>query len=294
MSMKGIDISNWQNGINLEAVPADFVIMKATEGTNYISPDFDRQYAQAKKAGRYLGVYHYANGGDAKKEADFFLNKVKNCIGEAILVLDWEGQNNPRFGKKDLNWCKTWCDYVYSKTGAKPLVYTSRNFMKNLEGIGDYGLWIAQYANNKFTGYQDTPWNEKAYSCVIRQYSSCGRLPGYRGNLDLNKFYGDSAAWKEYAKSDNKKPSTISGTTLELAVAVMKGKYGVGNARKNALGSRYDEVQSFINHISRASVKTLAQETINGRYGNGETRKTVLGSKYEAVQTEVNKIIKAK
>ena len=74
----------------------------------------------------------------------------------------------------------------------------------------------------------------------------------------------------------------------------MKGKYGVGNARKNALGGRYDEVQSFINHISRASVKTLAQETINGRYGNGETRKTVLGSKYEAVQTEVNKIIKAK
>ena len=39
MTMNGIDVSNWQAGINLAAVPADFVIMKATQGTNYISPD---------------------------------------------------------------------------------------------------------------------------------------------------------------------------------------------------------------------------------------------------------------
>ena len=44
MSLNGIDVSNWQAGINLAAVPADFVIMKATEGTNYVSPDFNRQY----------------------------------------------------------------------------------------------------------------------------------------------------------------------------------------------------------------------------------------------------------
>ena len=29
--MNGIDVSNWQNGINLTAVPADFVIMKEKE-----------------------------------------------------------------------------------------------------------------------------------------------------------------------------------------------------------------------------------------------------------------------
>ena len=32
MTLKGIDISNWQNGINLNAIDADFVIVKATEG----------------------------------------------------------------------------------------------------------------------------------------------------------------------------------------------------------------------------------------------------------------------
>lgn len=36
MTLNGIDISNWQAGINLSAVPADFVIIKATEGTTYV------------------------------------------------------------------------------------------------------------------------------------------------------------------------------------------------------------------------------------------------------------------
>ena len=31
---------------------------------------------------------------------------------------------------------------------------------------------------------------KEAYTCVMRQYSSCGRLNGWAGNLDLNKFYG--------------------------------------------------------------------------------------------------------
>ena len=210
--MKGIDVSNWQKGINLAAVPADFVIMKATEGTGYVSPDCDRQYQQAKAADRCLGVYHYANGKDYKSEADFFLKNVKGYIGEAILCLDWESQGNPVFNTgKDKEWVKNWCDYVYNQTGVKPLVYTSSGYMSLVSGIGDYGLWIAQYANMNPTGYQETPWNEGAYTCAMRQYSSCGRLSGYNGNLDLNKFYGDRTAWEKYAgKGNSSKPESPS------------------------------------------------------------------------------------
>ena len=38
--MNGIDISRYQKGINLAAVPCDFVIIKATQGTSYVSPEF--------------------------------------------------------------------------------------------------------------------------------------------------------------------------------------------------------------------------------------------------------------
>lgn len=199
MSLKGIDVSNWQAGINLEAVPADFVIMKATQGTKYVSPDLNRQYKQAKKAGRLLGVYHFATGGDVKAEANHFINTIKDYIGEAILVIDWESDDNQSFGKNDLNWVKQWCDYVYSKTSVKPMIYIQQSAMSRMKGVGDYGLWVAQYANMNITGYQANPWNEDAYKCAMRQYSCKGRLAGYTGDLDLNKFYGDAKAWKKYA-----------------------------------------------------------------------------------------------
>ena len=297
--MNGIDVSSWQKGIDLSKVPADFVIMKATQGTHYVSPDCNRQYQQAKNAGRCLGVYHYAEGGDYKAEADYFLKNVKGYVGEAILCLDWENTDNPTFSSgKDKAWIKNWCDYVYKQTGVKPLVYLSKAYISYASGIGDYGLWVAQYANMNQTGYQATPWNEGSYSCAIRQYSSAGRLSGYSGNLDLNKFYGDRAAWNKYAgsgnatqpsgNSENQITSNPSGSTLDLAVAVMKGLYGDGETRKSKLGSRYNEVQDFINHISSASASTLASEVKTGKYGNGDTRKTVLGSRYDEVQKNIN------
>ena len=194
MAMNGIDIASYQTGIDLTVVPCDFVIVKATEGTGYVNPDFTRAYAQAKNAGKCLGIYHYANGGDYQKEADYFLDRIGNRIGEAILCLDWEGKSNPAFGSSDFAWCKSWLDYVYQKTGVRPLLYCSQSVAYRFSNIGNYGLWIAQYADMNATGYQDKPWNEGAYTCVIRQYSSCGRLAGYGGNLDLNKFYGDKDA----------------------------------------------------------------------------------------------------
>lgn len=51
MALNGIDISNWQSGINLAVVPCDFVVIKATEGTGYVNPDYERAYRQAKTAG---------------------------------------------------------------------------------------------------------------------------------------------------------------------------------------------------------------------------------------------------
>ena len=48
MSLNSIDVNNGQSGINLAASNADSVNMKVTEGTNHVSPDFNRQYKQDK------------------------------------------------------------------------------------------------------------------------------------------------------------------------------------------------------------------------------------------------------
>ena len=41
--MNGIDISRYQKGIDLSVVPCEFVIVKATQGTSYVSPEFKKQ-----------------------------------------------------------------------------------------------------------------------------------------------------------------------------------------------------------------------------------------------------------
>ena len=114
-------------------------------------------------------------------------------------------------------------------------------------------------------------------------------MPGIAGNVDMNHGY------KDYGNGGDSKPDPAptpspapSGTTLNLAVAVMQGKYGAGQDRKNALGTRYQEVQDFINHITSASPDTLVADVMQGKYGNGETRKTVLGGRYKAVQDKID------
>ena len=237
MALNGIDISNYQAGINLSVVPCDFVICKATEGTYYVNPDCDRAYQQAKANGKLLGVYHYANGGNAVAEADYFLNNIQGYIGEAILCLDWEWQNNALCGTggKARAWISNWCKRIVEKTGVKPLIYASASLYNEVSGIGDYGLWIAQYANNNATGYQEHPWNEGAYDCAIRQYSSCGALSGYGGRLDLDKFYGDATAWHKYANPRGEAkpvtPTPVRKSNEQVAQEVIAGAWGNGEDR---------------------------------------------------------------
>lgn len=303
--MNGIDISAHQDGINLSKVACDFIIVKATEGSDYFNRCFNDHANKTLKLGRLLGMYHYANGGDVKKEADFFLDKIKKFIGKGIIALDWEVDNNPRFGRDDTEWCEAWCSYVYKRTGVKPFIYIQKSSMDRVKSAG-YPLWIAQYADDNDTGFQKTPWNEDSYDCIIRQYSSHGRLNGYNGNLDLNKAYISKVTWQKYAgvktaTSSTTKPTTKKKSIATIAKEVLAGKWGNGDVRKSKLtkaGYDYNKVQNEVNKQVKAShVKStdeIAREVIAGKWGNGEERKTKLkkaGYDPEKIQKRVNELM---
>lgn len=268
MTLNGIDISNWQAGINLAAVPADFVIAKATQGTGYVSPDCARQVEQARQVGKRFGVYHYVSGGNAIAEANFFVDNCANWVGKGLFCIDWESDENSAWG--DEGYLEQLVAQVKARTGIPPLIYTSASRYAQVAPVANRqncGLWIAQYANMNPTGYQDTPWNEGAYACVIRQYSSAGRLPGYGGDLDLNKFYGDGAVYDKYVtgggNASNVAPSQpadpLAGRSDDdLANAVIRGEFGDGDTRKQKLGARYDAVQALVN-------QKLAEPASSGR-----------------------------
>lgn len=305
--MNGIDISAWQGdeNIDLAKVPYDFCIVKATEGTDYKNRYFTAHCDKVLNRKKLLGVYHYANGGDVQKEADYFLAYVKKYIGKAILVLDWEAKNNPLFGVKDLEWCLQWCSYVQKKTGIKPLIYIQKSAMDAVKKSG-YGLWIAQYPANVEAGYQEHPWNEGAYNCLIRQYTSVGKISGYSGSLDLNKAYISAASWNKLAgKAKKTSVSTTAKKSINtLAKEVLAGKWGNGADRKSRLtkaGYDYNKVQAAVNKLIKASqmskdkiINAVAHEVIAGKWGNGQERVDRLkaaGYDPDKIQKRVNELM---
>lgn len=294
MALNGIDIASYQAGLDFSKVPCDFAIIKATQGTGYTNPDCVRAVEQAMSLGKGVGVYHYISGGNAVAEANFFINSILNWIGKVMICLDWELDQNSAWG--DESYLEQVINQVIARTGVPPMIYAPASRYNQVAEVAkrhNCGLWIAQYADMNPTGYQNTPWNEGAYTCAIRQYSGSGRLNGWNGDLDLDKFYGSLDDFRKYYGSSSSapsKPSTSgpSGTTLQLATWTMEGQYGNGADRKKNLGSRYDEVQNFINHIASADVNTLVNEVYAGMYGDGLTRQTVLGSRYDEVQGAIN------
>ena len=206
--MNGIDIAGHQKGINLADVPCDFVIIKATQGKSFVNPEFTTQITQALSLGKYVGVYHYANGVDVDLQVNHFVETIKPYLGKVLLALDWEGQDNPKFS--DYKFCERLLVGIKEKTGITPFLYMSKSVCRQYKWeVGrQFPLWAAQYANkNMVVGYRDNPWTDNkgwgAWSgCKIYQYTGNGRLNGYSKALDLDLCYMDGSEWLSWASGD--------------------------------------------------------------------------------------------
>ena len=208
-TLNGVDIASYQATIDASRLATtDFIIVKFTQGTGYLNPYADRQYNTAKAAGKLMGAYHYAEGKDPEDEAQHFVSSLGNRVGECVLALDWEGNQNRLFGTgKDVAWCKAFLDSVYDLTGVRPLIYMSKSVCRkyNWSSVAaNYPLWCAQYKSNSITDYQSSPWTDSngfgAWERdTIRQYSSHGRIAGYDANIDLDLAYMTADQWRAMA-----------------------------------------------------------------------------------------------
>lgn len=272
MTLNGIDISNWQRGIDLSKVPCDFVIAKATEGIGYVDKSCDGFIQQALKLGKKIGFYHFARptaNNDPVREADYFYNNCKGYFGKGIPILDWEAEN-----KQNVAYAKAWLDRVYQRSGVKPVIYMSESVANayNWSSVAnaDYGLWVAKYRdNNPDYNYNMSNAGTRPrvkwwkFYCMW-QWTSTGRLNGYNGNLDCNVFYGDQSTWDKYAgKSGTTQPvkptQAVKKSNEEIANEVINGAWGNGEDRKKRLtdaGYNYTVVQAIVNKKMAAKKQT--------------------------------------
>ena len=203
MELNGIDVSGYQSDIDLSKVAANFVIVKATEGIGYVSPSCDRQYQQAKKLGKLLGIYHFARPefNSAYSEVEFFIKNIKGYLGECAIFLDWESA-----GMWNVSWALQWLQYFRQKTGIAPVFYTYESVLQRYDwspvAKAGFKLWAAKYRdygidnNYDMTNAGSRPRLGAFSSMIMWQWTSVGRLNGYGGNLDCDRFYGSPDDWR--------------------------------------------------------------------------------------------------
>lgn len=204
--MVGIDISHWNKTIGIDNPDIDFVICKATEGATYRDKCFDDFMMAAINCGKLVGAYHFMSVTSSPvAQANNYINRIRPYLGEAILVLDYEGRCGEKLAGS--NGALEFLNYVYEKTGVKPLIYMNKYYLRKYNwsevANGDYGLWLADYIDSEITlndkvakSKNIKPWTVQA----IRQYTSTGFIKNYGGYVDLNKAYMTREAWYKYAE----------------------------------------------------------------------------------------------
>lgn len=246
----GIDISSHQSGLNVAALWADFVIVKATEDDDYVNPYMVSQANATLGASKRLGFYHFARPGDAAAQARYFVSAVGSLRGKATLWLDWEA-NAVEQGP---GWAKTFLDTVRSLTGSTPGIYMNGSALSGYDWsaiASQYPLWYAGGPDYSDYGssYSDPAVPNVSYwgAPLIHQYTEDGRLPGYNGTLDLNRLR-DRAAWDRMIGGGAS--VTVSAAASGEAQLAVDGEYGAATVGrlKSVMGAvGYEEVYAVAN-----------------------------------------------
>lgn len=304
MAKKGPDISAWQGNIDIRALSSqvDFFIFRSHAGLSQDSKA-DRNIKLAIECGKPYGLYIYSyalNHDRAVQEANKVIALANSySVKPKFLVIDIEDADG--YKKKNgmpsnatlQDICTTECT-MFEKAGYYAMIYASSSWFNNqLRGLNRFDKWVAHWpvSGGRQKGMSTSPDGENANNCGIWQFTSEGRLSGYNGNLDMNYLYKDVILGGS-TQPVNPQPApsnTPTESTLELVARVWEGKYGDGEARRAALGSRYDEVMDMVNHIAYADVATLVAETKAGKYDNVPLRARVLANRFNEVQDAINK-----
>nr|DAY40339.1 MAG TPA: hypothetical protein [Caudoviricetes sp.] len=274
----GIDISSHQAGLNVGALWADFVIVKATEDDDYVNPYMVSQANATLGASKRLGFYHFARPGDAAAQARYFVSAVGSLRGKATLWLDWEA-NAVEQGP---GWAKTFLDTVRSLTGATPGIYMNGSAVNGYDWsavASQYPLWYAGGPDYSDYGasYSDPAVPNVSYwgAPLIHQYTEDGRLPGYSGTLDLNRLR-DRSAWDRMIGGGAVSSVAAQAASGEAQLAV-DGEYGpatVGRLKAVMGAVGYEEVFAVANlrRFLNKAVPASSIQQLTGMYRLPEDR----------------------
>ena len=191
MTLKGIDVSEWQGTIDWRKVAKDgvqFAIIHAGYGRELSQKDkyFERNYAGARAAGIKVGAFWYSYA-DSVARAE---QEARTCLK----VLDGKHLDLPVFFDQEYEpgilklSTKTRTDIVLKfletiKAAGRPCgLYSSTDFITTklqANRLTAYPLWIAEYGSKLHYTGKVWAW----------QYTDKGRVAGIKGRVDMDHGY---------------------------------------------------------------------------------------------------------
>lgn len=237
-----------------------------------MNPYMGSQANSTLGASKRLGFYHFARPGDAQEQARYFVDAVRGYLGKATLWLDWEA-NAVEQGP---GWAKTFLDAVRGMTGSTPGIYMNDSALNGYDWsvvAREYPLWYAdpENYNTVYMGYTDPPVPSVSYwgSPLIHQYSQCGQLPGYNGNLDFDRLR-DRATWDRMIGGGQ----VISGAPTPVSTSgalVVDGEYGPATMQRliDVFAPGYNETYAVAN-LRRYLNKTVPANSQQMLVGAGK------------------------
>lgn len=253
--LHGVDISAWRSGIPDDQ---DFVVCKATEGTDYNDSHFSGWWKALGARGTLRGAYHFGHPkNDATKEADHFLSMTADRLSDGdVLVLDFEAHDDTS-PSHCATWARTWLYHVEQRTGVRPVVYTFISFANDerCAGLGDYPLWIADPSAR--AGHPRLPSRGPWSSWVMHQYSEAG-------GIDHDVFNGSTADWRRLGKGndvDLTDKVTVNGWILK-AWPKDRGLADGSIQVNTALGSTYGHARAAHDGVVELQTLVTAQNAV--------------------------------
>lgn len=195
----GLDISNFQGSIDWETLgeqeEIDFIMIRIgyrgySAGGLMLDDAFVANAQAAEEQDFEIGVYFFSQAvsyEEGVEEAEFVLSNLKGRKVTYPVVIDTEKMEVDEARANDItNEERTdaivgFCETIKA-AGYTPMIYANRNwYAQNLDmdRLGDYELWVAQYANIPDFPYKFTGW----------QYTSEGSVEGISGDVDINVWF---------------------------------------------------------------------------------------------------------
>ena len=206
-AIQGIDVSKYQGDVDWTAVynsGVQFAWIKATEGGDYLDEKFRQNWEMASAAGLRRGAYHFVYWcRPAREQAAWFLANVPNdpLALPPVLDVEWNELSRTCPGhlprEKALAEMQIILDAMEQAYGRKPVIYTSVDFHRDvLQGeFTNYPMWVRSVKTYPTVKYGERRWH-------FWQHTAQGAVPGIRGYVDRNAFYGSVSDWQTWLREN--------------------------------------------------------------------------------------------